>query len=95
MQTFSEYLRQIVTPLLTRPESAVIEQTQDNMGVLLTLTVAPEDMGPIIGKQGETAKAIRSLIRIAGIKQNARVSLKVTEPDGTPYVPNPEKMARG
>ncbi len=57
------------------------------MGILLTVTVAPEDMGSVIGKAGETAKAIRHLVRIAGVKQSCRVSVKINEPDGTPYQP--------
>lgn len=82
-----EYLANIIGPLLVKPAEATISQTIDDMGVLLTLRVASEDMGPVIGKQGETAKAIRHLLRIAGVKQNARVSVKISEPDGTPYIP--------
>lgn len=82
-----QYLAEIISPLLTKPSSAQISQSVDDMGILLTLVVAPEDMGPIIGKSGETAKAIRHLIRIAGVKSNQRVSVKINEPDGTPYRP--------
>lgn len=82
-----KYLADIIRPLLINPTASTITQSIDDMGVLLTLQVAPEDMGPIIGKGGETAKAIRHLLRIAGVKQNARVSVKINEPDGTAYVP--------
>lgn len=84
------YLAQIIHPLLTKPDSARINVSSDEMGVLLTLVVAKEDMGSVIGKQGETAKCVRTLLRIAGIKQNARVSLKINEPDGSPYRPRRE-----
>lgn len=82
-----KYLADIIRPLLTNPTASTITQSIDDMGILLTLQVAPEDMGPIIGKSGETAKAIRHLLRIAGVKQNARVSVKINEPDGSPYIP--------
>jgi len=52
------------------------------MGVLITLKVDPADMGKIIGRDGQTAKAIRSLLRVVGIKNNARVNLKIEEPEG-------------
>lgn len=87
------YLLAVVTPLLSKPGSVTISQTQDDMGILLALTVAPEDMGPIIGKMGETAKAIRHLVRVAGVKQNMRVSVKINEPDGTPYRPRLKETA--
>lgn len=89
-----KYLVEIINPLLTKPTAAQISTTTDDMGILLTLTVAAEDMGPIIGKAGETAKAIRHLVRIAGIKQNARVSVKINEPDGSPYVPKRKESDR-
>lgn len=88
-----QYLADVIRPLLTKPESARISQSSDDMGILLTLTVAGEDMGPLIGKQGETAKAIRHILRIAGVKQNMRVSVKITEPDGSVYVPKRELAA--
>ena len=53
------------------------------MGVLLTLTVAREDMGKIIGREGATAKAIRSLLHVVGMTESARISLKINEPDGS------------
>jgi len=51
------------------------------MGVLITLKVEKEDMGKIIGKNGQTAKSIRTLLRIIGSKHNARVNLKIVEPE--------------
>lgn len=85
------YLSAIISPLLTKPKSAQISQSTDEMGILLTLIVAPEDMGPVIGKAGETVKAIRHLVRIMGVKQNSRVSVKINEPDGSLYRPRERK----
>jgi hypothetical protein len=52
------------------------------MGVLMTLDVNKDDMGKIIGREGNTAKAIRTLLRVVGMKNNARVNLKINEPAG-------------
>ncbi len=82
-----EYLADLIRPLLIKPEAATIVPTNDDMGVLYTLTVDKADMGSVIGRAGETAKAIRHLLRVAGLKHGARISLKITEPDGTPYKP--------
>lgn len=84
---FEHYLIGLISPLLSRPEKATVSVTNDDMGILLTLTLAKEDMGSVIGKAGETAKAIRHIMRIVGVKQNARVSIKINEPDGSPYRP--------
>ena len=54
------------------------------MGVLMALDVHPEDMGKVIGRAGNTAKAIRILLRVVGMKNNARINLKINEP-GTGY----------
>lgn len=87
MQTPETYLIDLIRPLLKQPESVLVVQSTDDMGLLLTVTLAREDMGVVIGKSGETAKAIRHLVRVLGMKSNARVSVKITEPDGTPYQP--------
>jgi len=76
----SEYLRTIVTPLTKHRDSITIVESKDDMGILLSLTVHKEDMGLIIGKAGETAKAVRHLVRIAGMVGDARVSVKINEP---------------
>ena len=73
----------IVKALVDHPEDVKIERKVDEMGVLLTLSVNPEDMGKIIGKSGNTAKSIRTLLRIVGMKDNARVNLKIDEPEGS------------
>lgn len=68
--------------LADHPEAVKINRTVDEMGVLLTLDVHAEDMGKIIGRSGNTAKAIRTLLRVVGLKNNARVNLKINEPEG-------------
>lgn len=75
------FLENIVKSLVTRPEDVLIERKVDEMGVLLTLSVHPEDMGQIIGKMGNTAKSIRTLLRVVGMKNEARVNLKINEPE--------------
>lgn len=77
------YLKAIVEPLLSHPESLVIKTKKDDMGILLTMTLHRADMGPVIGKEGETAKAIRTIMRVHGSRNSARVAFKITEPDGS------------
>ena len=72
----------MVRALVDNPSAVKTDRKVDEMGVLLTLTVDPADMGKIIGRSGQTAKAIRSLLRVVGIKNNARVNLKIEEPEG-------------
>lgn len=76
------FLEEVVKALVDKPEKVEINRTVDEMGVLLTLKVDQEDMGKIIGRDGNTAKAIRTLLRVVGMKNNARVNLKINEPDG-------------
>jgi len=77
-----QFLDTTVKALVDNPDGVKITREVDEMGVLLTLEVSPDDMGKIIGRQGNTAKAIRTLLRIVGMKNNARVNLKINEPDG-------------
>jgi predicted RNA-binding protein YlqC (UPF0109 family) len=76
------FLEYVVKALVDNPNDVKIDRTLDEMGVLITLTVNPADMGKIIGRMGNTAKAIRTLLRIIGMKNNARVNLKINEPEG-------------
>ena len=76
------FLEYVVKALVDNPNDVVIDRTVDEMGVLISLTVNPADMGKIIGRMGNTAKAIRTLLRIIGMKNNARVNLKINEPEG-------------
>jgi predicted RNA-binding protein YlqC (UPF0109 family) len=77
-----EFLEMVVKALVDNPQEVVIDRTVDEMGVLLTLSVGQADMGKIIGRSGNTAKAIRTLLRVVGMKHNARVNLKINEPAG-------------
>ncbi len=77
-----EFLEYVVKALVENPNDVKIDRTVDEMGVLITLTVNSADMGKIIGRQGNTAKAIRTLLRVIGMKNNARVNLKINEPEG-------------
>jgi len=78
-----EFLESVVKALVDHPEDVKIDRKVDEMGVLLSLKVNPEDMGQIIGKAGATARSIRSLVRIVGLKNHARVNLKIEEPEGS------------
>jgi hypothetical protein len=82
MDTDQKFLEEVVKSLVDNPSDVKIIRTVDEMGVLLTLTVNSADMGKIIGRAGNTAKAIRTLLRVVGMKNNARVNLKINEPEG-------------
>ncbi len=73
----------LVKSIVDHPDDVKIDRRVDEMGVLLSLQVNPQDMGQVVGRQGSTAKAIRTLLRIVGIKNNARVNLKIEEPEGS------------
>lgn len=77
-----EFLEYIIKGLVDNPDDVKVERKVDEMGVLLSLKVNPEDMGQIIGRGGSTARAIRTLLRIVGLKSRARVNLKIEEPTG-------------
>jgi len=76
---FVEYL---IKQLVNKPEDVVVTRTVDEMGVLLSVKVDKDDMGLLIGRAGSTAKAIRTLARIVGMRNNARVNLRIEEPEG-------------
>ncbi|MBR3248907.1 KH domain-containing protein [Candidatus Saccharibacteria bacterium] len=82
-QQFVEY---IVKTLVNNPDKVAVERKIDEKGVLLSLTVDPEDVGRVIGKRGVTAQAIRVLLRALGTKQDARYNLKIvnTDDEATP-----------
>lgn len=77
-----KFLEMLVKALVDNPDAVKINRTVDEMGVLLTLDVHADDMGKIIGRSGNTAKAIRTLLRVVGMKHDARVNLKINEPEG-------------
>jgi len=76
------FLEYVVKALVDTPDDVKIVRTVDEMGVLLTLSINSVDMGKVIGRSGNTAKAIRTLLRVVGMKNNARVNLKINEPEG-------------
>src|SRR5258708_6983035 len=78
----AQFLEYVVKALVDNPADVKIVRTVDEMGVLLTLSVNTADMGKIIGRMGNTAKAIRTLLRVVGMKNTARVNLKINEPEG-------------
>jgi len=82
MHEDQQFLEMLVKALVDNPDTVKINRTVDEMGVLLTLDVHAEDMGKIIGRSGNTAKAIRTLLRVVGMKHDARVNLKINEPEG-------------
>ncbi len=78
-----DFLEYVVKMLVDNPNDVKVNRQVDEMGVLLTLDVNPADMGKVIGRSGNTAKAIRILLRVVGMKNNARVNLKINEPAGS------------
>lgn len=83
MEKDQEFVEYIVKALVDHPEDVKTERVVDEMGVLVTLHLNPEDMGQVIGRMGQTAKAIRTLLRVVGAKRKARVNLKIYEPEGS------------
>lgn len=77
-QQFVEY---IVKSLVGHPDDVVLERVIDEKGVLLTLTVNPDDLGRVIGKRGMTAQSLRTLLRALGTKNDARYNLKIVNND--------------
>lgn len=82
MEQDAQFLDFVIKALVENPADVKITRTVDEMGVLMTLDVNRADMGKIIGREGNTAKAIRTLLRVVGMKNNARVNLKINEPAG-------------
>jgi len=69
----------VVKQIVSNPDAVLVERQVDELGVLISLEIAKEDMGTVIGKNGQTAKAIRTLLRIIGAKNNARVNMKIID----------------
>ena len=78
-QQFIEY---IVKSVVGHPDDVVVDRVIDEKGVLLTLTVNPDDLGRVIGKRGVTAQSLRTLLRALGTKNDARYNLKIVNNDG-------------
>lgn len=88
-QQFVEY---VVKSLVSKPDAVQIERRIDEKGVLLELTVDPEDLGRVIGKRGATAQSLRTLLRALGTKNEARYNLKIVD-NGAPRPPRDESEA--
>jgi predicted RNA-binding protein YlqC (UPF0109 family) len=86
-----DFVEYVVKQIVNNPDAVKVERKIDEMGVLITLDVAPEDMGMVIGREGATAKALRTLLRVIGAKNNARVNLKINEPDGSERKPREQR----
>lgn len=85
-----EFVEYIVRAIVNHPGDVKTDRIIDERGVLITLHVNPEDMGYVIGRQGQTARAVRTLLKIVGAKSNARVNLKIYEPEGSRRMRSPE-----
>ncbi len=83
MERDQQFLEYVIKSLVDNPNDVKINRTVDEMGVLLTLSVNKDDMGKVIGRSGATAKAIRTVLRVVGMKNDARVNLKIEEPEGS------------
>jgi hypothetical protein len=88
-QQFIEY---VVKSLVGKPEAVQVERRIDEKGVLLELTVDPEDLGRVIGKRGATAQSLRTLLRALGTKNDARYNLKIID-NGAPRPPATDDQA--
>lgn len=77
-----DLLNFIVTSLVSKPEAVKIDEQSEGGNVNLTLTVDPQDMGLIIGKSGQTIRAIRKLLTVRAIAENVRINLQLSEPQG-------------
>lgn len=90
METDQEFVEYIIKALVDNPADVRTDRTVDEMGVLITLHINPADMGQVIGRMGQTAKAVRTLLRVVGAKHKARVNLKIDEPEGSHRGPRRE-----
>ncbi len=88
-----EFVEYVVKAIVDHPGEVSVERSVDEMGVLLTLKVNQQDMGYVIGRSGQTARALRTLLRLVGARNNARVNLKIYEPEGANRAPRRQPMA--
>jgi uncharacterized protein len=82
MEQDKQFLETVVKSIVNNPNDVVVDRTIDERGVLLTLKTNPADMGYVIGRKGQTAQSIRTLLKIIGAKNNSRVNLKIYDPEG-------------
>lgn len=88
-----QFIEFVVKSLVNNPDAVSIERTIDEKGVLLELTVDPEDLGRVIGKRGATAQSLRTLLRALGTKNEARYNLKIVD-NGEPRPAREDRPAR-
>jgi len=86
MERDQQFVEFVIKSIVNNPDAVKVDRTVDELGVLLSVKVAPEDMGLLIGRSGSTAKAVRTLARIVGMRNNARVNLRIEEPEGSTRV---------
>jgi len=89
-----DFIEYAVKMLVDNPDDVKVERKIDEMGVLITLDVNAKDMGMVIGREGMTAKALRTLLRVIGARNNARVNLKLNEPEGSERPPREPREPR-
>ena len=77
-QQFVEF---VVGKLVDHPDQVAVKRTEDDRGVLLELSVAPDDLGRVIGRRGATAQSLRNILRALGAKNDARYNLKIVDTD--------------
>ncbi len=96
MTTYADrdFVEYMVKQIVNKPDDVEVTRKVDEMGVLIEVKVDPEDMGLLIGRAGSTAKAIRTLARIVGIRNNARVNLRIIEPEGSNRRPSDNEQGR-
>lgn len=82
MEADQQFVETLVKAIVNNPDDVKTTRTIDERGVLITLDVNPTDMGYVIGREGQTARSVRTLLKIVGAKHNARVNLKINEPVG-------------
>jgi len=82
MEADQQFIETLVKAIVNNPDDVKTTRTIDERGVLITLDVNPTDMGYVIGREGQTARSMRTLLKIVGAKHNARVNLKINEPEG-------------
>jgi len=78
-----KFVEAIIKAIVANPNDVRVDRTVDERGVLLSVNVNPSDIGYVIGKRGQTVNAVRTLAKIVGAKNNARVNLKIIEPEGS------------
>lgn len=88
-----DFVEYVIKGIVNNPDAVQVVRTVDELGVLLSVKVAQEDMGLLIGRSGSTAKAVRTLARIVGMRNGARVNLRIEEPEGGRLEKEVEPMA--